>query len=106
MGGNTARGGLSRRAPYGGSRCCGGSPLFPFLSFVTVGRWIMGRPQNGSGGSQLELLLHQCLGFPVLALPTVHSAQRQQGCGLRVLGMNFSLHESGFRLRPEVVLDW
>ena len=36
----------------------------------------------------------------------VHSAQRKQGGGLRVLGTNCSLHESEFRLCPEVVLDW
>ena len=36
----------------------------------------------------------------------VHSAQRQQGSGLRVLGTNCSLHESKFRLCPEVVLNW
>ena len=89
-----------------GSRCCGGSPLFPVLSFVTVGHWVIGRPRNGSGGGQLKLSLYRFLGFLVMALPMVHSAQRQQGGGLRVLGTNCSLHESEFRLYPEVVLDW
>ena len=88
------------------SRCCGGSPLFSVLSFVTVGHWVIGRPRNGSGGGLLELLRYRFLGFLVLALLTVHSAQWQQGRGLRVLGTNCSLHESEFRLCPEVVLDW
>ena len=56
-------------------RCSGGSPLFPVLSFVTVGHWVIGRPRNGSGGGLLELLLWRFLGFPVLTLPMVHSAQ-------------------------------
>ena len=30
------------------SRCCGGSPLCPVLSFVTVGHWVIGRPRNKS----------------------------------------------------------
>ena len=80
--------------------------MFPVLSFVTVGRWVIGRPRNGSGGGLLELPLYRFLGLLVLALLTVHSAQRQQGRGLRVLGTNCSLHESEFRLCPEVVLDW
>ena len=80
--------------------------MFPVLSFVTVGHWVIGRPRNGSGGGLLELLLYRFLGVLVLALLTVHSAQRQQGRGLRVLGTNCSLHESEFRLCPEVVLDW
>ena len=88
------------------SRCCGGSPLFPVLSFVTVGHWVIERPRNGSGGGLLELLLSRFQGFLVLALLTVHSAQRQQGRGLRVLGTNCSLHQSEFRLCPKVVLDW
>ena len=54
----------------------------------------------------MKLLLYRFLGFLVLALLTVHSAQRQQGRGLRVLGTNCSLHESEFRLCPKVVLDW
>ena len=29
-----------------GSRYCGGSPLFPVLSFVTVGHWVIGRPEK------------------------------------------------------------
>ena len=57
------------------SRCCGGSSLFPGLSFVTVGCWVIGRPRNGSGGGLPELLLYHFLGFLVLALLTVHSAQ-------------------------------
>ena len=79
--------------------------MFPVLSFVTVGRWVIGRPRNGSGGGLLELPLYHLLGFLVLTLPMVHSAQRQQGRGLRVLGANCSLHESEFRLCPEVVLS-
>ena len=59
------------------TRCCRGSPLFPVLSVVTVGCWVIGSPQNGSGGGLLELLLYCFLGFLVLALSTVHSAQRQ-----------------------------
>ena len=51
------------------SRCCGGFPLFPVLSFVTVGRWAIGRPRNGSGGGLLELLLCRLLGLLVLTLP-------------------------------------
>ena len=39
-------------------------------------------------------------------LPLVHSAQWQQGRGLRVLVTNCSLHEYEFRLCPEVVLGW
>ena len=104
VGGNTAGGGLSQVGR--GSRCCGGSPLFPVLSFVTFGRWVIGRPRNGSGGGLLELPLYCFLRFLVLALPMVHSAQRQQGGGLRVLGTNCPQHESEFRLCPEVVLDW
>ena len=80
--------------------------MFPILSFVPVGRWVIGRPRNGSVGGLLELLLFRFLGFPVLTLPMVHSAQRQQGRGLRVLGKNSSLHESEFRLCPEGMLDW
>ena len=99
VGGSTAGGGLSRVGF--GSRCCGGSPLFPFLSFVTVGHWVIGRPRNGSRGGLLELLLCRFLGFLVLAPLTVHSAQRQQGRGLRVLGTNCSLYESEFRLCPK-----
>ena len=72
VGGNTAGGGLSRVGF--GSRCCGGSPLFPVLSFVTVGRWVIGRPSNGSGGGLLELPLYRLLEFLVLALLMVHSA--------------------------------
>ena len=49
--------------------------MFPVLSFVTVGHWVIGRPRNGSGGGLLELLLCRFLGFLVLALLTVHSAQ-------------------------------
>ena len=79
--------------------------MFPVLSFVTVGRWLIGRPRNGSGGGLLELLLYRLLRFLILTLSMVHSAQRQQGRGLRVLGTNCSLHESEFRLGPEVVLD-
>ena len=78
--------------------------MFPVLSFVTVGRWVIGRPRNGSGGGLLELPLYYLLGFLVLTLPVVHSAQRQQGRVLRVLGTNCSLHESEFRLCPEVVM--
>ena len=103
MGGNNAAGGLSRVGF--GSRCCGRSPLFPVLSFVTVGHWVIGRPSNGSRGGLLELPLYRFLGFLVLALPMVHSAQRQQGGGLRVLGTNCSPHQSEFRLCPQVVLD-
>ena len=80
--------------------------MFPILSFITVGHWVIGRPRNGSGGGLLELPLYHFLGFLVLALPMVHSAQRQQGGGLRVLGTNCSLYESEFRLCPKVVLDW
>ena len=69
VGGNTAGGGLSRVGF--GSRCCGGSLLFPVLSFVTVGRWVIGRPKNGSGGGLLELPLYRFLGFLVLALPII-----------------------------------
>ena len=89
-----------------GLRCCGGSPLFPVVSFVTVGHWVIGRPRNGSGEGLLELPLFRFLGFLVLAIPMVYSAQRQQGSGLKVLGTNCSLHESEFRLCPEVVLDY
>ena len=87
------------------SRCWGGSPLFPVLSLVAVGHWVIGRPRNGSRGGLLELLQCRFLEFLVLTLPMVHSAQRQQGRGLRVLGTNCSLHESEFRLCPGVVLD-
>ena len=80
--------------------------MFPVLSFVSVGCWTIGRPQSGCGGGLLELLLYFLSGFLVLALPTVHSAQWQQGRGLRILEMNCSLHESEFRLCPEVVFDW
>ena len=73
VGGSTARGGLSRVGF--GSRCCGGSPLFPVLSFVTVGYWVIGRPRNRSRGGQLELLLCRFLGFLVLTLLTAHSGQ-------------------------------
>ena len=104
VGGNTAGGGLSRVGF--GSRCCDGSPLFPVLSLVTVGHWMIGRPRNGSGGGLLELPLYRFLGFLVLALPMVYSTQRQQGSRLGVLGTNCSLHESEVRLCPEVVLDW
>ena len=45
------------------------------LSFVTVGHWVIGRPLNGSCWSLLELVLWCFLGFLVLVLPTVHSAQ-------------------------------
>ena len=72
-GGNTDGGELSRMGF--GSRCCGGSPLFPVLSFVTVGHWVIGRPRNGSRGGQLELLLCRFLKFLVLTLLTAHSAQ-------------------------------
>ena len=58
-----------------GSQCCGGSPLFPVLSYVMVGHWVIGRPRNESGGSLLEVPLCYSLGFRVLALPVVHSAQ-------------------------------
>ena len=71
--GSTAGGGLS--LVCFGSRCCGGSPLFPVLSFVTVGHWVIGRPRNGSRGGQLELLLCRFLKFLVLTLLTAHSAQ-------------------------------
>ena len=47
VGGNTVVGGLSRVGF--GSRCCGGSPLFPVLSLVTVGHWVIESPRNGSG---------------------------------------------------------
>ena len=104
VGGSTAGGGFSRVGF--GSRCCGESPLFPVLSFVTVGHWVIGRPRNGSRGGLLELLLCRFLGSLVLALLKIHSAQWQQGRALRVLGTNCSLHESEFRLCPEVVLDW
>ena len=80
--------------------------MFPVLSFVTVGHWVIGRPRNGSRGGLLELPLYRFLGFLILALPMVHSAQPQQLGGLRVLGTNCLLHESEFRLCPEVVLDW
>ena len=43
--------------------CLGGSPLFPILSFVTVGHWVIGRPRNGSRGGLLQLLLYRFLGF-------------------------------------------
>ena len=72
VGGNAAGGGLSRVGF--GLRCCGGSPLFPVFSFVTVGHWVIGRPRKGSRGGLLELPLCRFLGFPVLALPMVHSA--------------------------------
>ena len=52
------------------------------------------------------LPLYHFLGFLVLTLPMVHSAQRQHSGGLRVLGTNYSLHESEFRLCPSVVSDW
>ena len=58
-----------------GSRCCGGSPLFPVLSFVIVGHWVIGRPRNGSRGGLLGLPLDRLLGFLVLALLMVYSAQ-------------------------------
>ena len=73
VGGSTAGEGLSRLGF--GSQCCGGSPLFPVLSFVTVGHWGIGRPRNESRVGQLELLLCRFLGFLVLTLLTVHSAQ-------------------------------
>ena len=72
VGGNTAGGGLSQVGF--GSRCCGGSPLFPVLAFVTVGHWVIGRPRNGSRRGLLELPLYRFLGFLVLALPMIHSA--------------------------------
>ena len=49
--------------------------MFPVLSFVAVGRSVIGGPRNGSRGGLLELLLYRFLGFLVLALLTVHSAQ-------------------------------
>ena len=73
VGGSTAGGRLSRVGC--GSRCCGGSSLFPILSLVTVGHWVIGRPRNGSRGGQLELLLCRSLEFLVLTLLTDHSAQ-------------------------------
>ena len=45
----------------------------PVLSFVTVGRCLIGRPRNALGGGLLELLLCRSLNHPVLAPPTVHS---------------------------------
>ena len=60
-----------------GSRCYGGSLVFPILSFVTVGRWLIGGPHNRSRGSLPELLPCHSLEFPVLTLPTVDFAQRQ-----------------------------
>ena len=68
---------LKRVIPGGlcSSRCCGGSPLFPVLSCVTVGHWVIGRPRNRSRGGLPELLVYRFLGFLVLALLTVHSAQ-------------------------------
>ena len=48
---------------------------FPVLSFVTVGRWVIGKLRNGPGRGLLELLLCRFLGFLVPALLTVHSAQ-------------------------------
>ena len=54
--------------------CCGGCLSF-VLSFVTVGRWVIGRPLNGSRWSLLELFLWGFLGFLVLVLLTVHFAQ-------------------------------
>ena len=76
------------------------------ISFVTVGRWVIGRPLNGSRWSLLKLFLWYFLGFLVLVLPSVHSAHWQQGRGLRVLRMNCSLHEFEFRLCLRVVLGW
>ena len=106
-GGIAAGGGLCRVGSLCGVReCLGGPSLFPVLPFVTVGRWVIGRPRNGSEEVCLSCLCIACWGFLVLTLLTVHSAQRQQGRGLRVLGTNCSLHESEFRLCPEVVLDW
>ena len=48
FGGNTAGRGLSLVGSD--SRCCGGSPLFPVLSFVTVGHWVIG--YNGGPNCQ------------------------------------------------------
>ena len=80
--------------------------MFPVLSSVTVGHWVIGRPRNKSVGGLLELPLCRSLEFLVLALPIVHSPHLQQGRGLRVLGTKCPLHESEFRLFPEVVSDW
>ena len=79
---------------------------FPVLSVVTVGHWVIGRLTNGPGGGLLDLLLCRFLRFLVLALLTVHSAQRQEGSVLKVLGTNCSLHESEFRLCPKRVSVW
>ena len=54
----------------------------------------------------LELLLYRFLGFLVLALLTVHSAQWQEGRGLKVLGTNGPIHASEFRLCPKGVSVW
>ena len=48
---------------------------FPVLSFVTVGHWVIRRPQNGSEEGLLKLLLYRSPEFVTLARPTVHSAQ-------------------------------
>ena len=75
-GGIAAGGGLCRAGSLQGVReCLGGSSLFPVLSFVIVGHWVIGGPRNGFGGGLLELLLYRFLGFLVLTLPMVHSAQ-------------------------------
>ena len=48
---------------------------FPVLSFVIVGRWVIGRLRNGPVGGLLEPLLCLFVGFIVLTLLTVHSTQ-------------------------------
>ena len=50
-------------APYEGSQYCGGSPLFPVLSFATVRHWVIGRPRNAAGGGLLRLPLCRSGGF-------------------------------------------
>ena len=73
VGGNTVGRGLSQVGS--GSQCCGGSPLIPGFSFITLGHWVVRMPRNGSSGSLLELLLYRSLRSLVLALSTVHSVQ-------------------------------
>ena len=48
--------GVTPRRPHR-CPCCGGSSLLFVLSFVTVGRWVIGRPLNGSCCSLRELVL-------------------------------------------------
>ena len=52
-----------------------GDVLIVCFSFVTVGRWVLGRPLNGVCWSLLELFLWCSPRFLVLVLPTVYSAQ-------------------------------